>query len=96
MKNIVDTMHNRSRSIIDEKKAAMEKDGGSVGEGKDIMSILRKSALARPLVLQVFFRPLNVRVHGTVRANMAVSEKEKLSDDEIIAQVSYAFPHPPR
>ena len=45
LKNIVDTMYQRSVAIVDEKKAAMEKGDDTmlrqVSDGKDIMSILR-------------------------------------------------------
>ena len=45
--NISDTMARRSKEIIDEKKAALSKGDEAfahqVGEGKDIMSILRTS-----------------------------------------------------
>ena len=45
MKNITDTMFNKSVQIINEKKAAIEHGDEAVlqqvGEGKDVMSILR-------------------------------------------------------
>ncbi|RPD55386.1 cytochrome P450 [Lentinus tigrinus ALCF2SS1-7] len=67
LKEIVDTMHQRSVDIVSQKKAAMENGDDAIlrqiGDGKDIMSILLK-------------------------ANMAASEKEKLSEEEVIAQVS--------
>ena len=47
MLDISDTMAQRSQAIIDEKKAALEKGDEEVvqrvGEGKDIMSVLRES-----------------------------------------------------
>ena len=46
MKNIVDTMHARSCEIVAEKRAALARGDDAVkrqvGEGKDIMSILRE------------------------------------------------------
>ena len=52
MLDISDTMAQRSQAIIDEKKAALEKGDQEVvqrvGEGKDIMSILRKTFLPLP------------------------------------------------
>ena len=46
MMDISDTLMRRSKEIIDEKKEALRKGDGpltyQVGEGKDIMSILRK------------------------------------------------------
>ncbi|KAI0806598.1 cytochrome P450 [Fomes fomentarius] len=75
MKKIVDTMYSKSVQIIDEKKAAMKKGDTEllrqVGEGKDVMSILRGLIVPR-----------------IVKANMAASEKERLSDEELVAQIS--------
>ena len=57
IKDICDTMHRRSKEIYDEKKAAIEEgdqDGvHAVGEGRDMLSILRESFQARMLYLVV-------------------------------------------
>ena len=49
MKTVSDLMHQRSLEIYNEKKAAMERGDQetliSVGEGKDMLSILRASLL---------------------------------------------------
>lgn len=46
IKYIIDTLHERSKEIYHAKKAAVEKGDtdllNAVGEGKDIMSVLRK------------------------------------------------------
>ena len=46
LKSIIDVMHRRSVEIFEEKKRALEKGDEAVmhqiGEGKDIMSILRE------------------------------------------------------
>lgn len=47
MRRITDTMHDRSVKIFNEKKALLEKGDDAlkhqIGEGRDIMSILRES-----------------------------------------------------
>ena len=82
---ISDIMTQRSQKIIDEKKAALAKgDAGlahEIGEGKDIMSICRASFLAIYVVLP--------DMGYTVRANMAAADNEKMTDEEILAQMSY-------
>ncbi|KAH9941830.1 cytochrome P450 [Epithele typhae] len=64
---ISDTMMQRSKEIVAEKKAKLEKGDAAlkheVGEGKDIMSIC-------------------------LRANMAAADNEKMTDEEILAQMS--------
>lgn len=54
MKKIVDTMYSKSVQIIDEKKAAMKKGDSEllrqVGEGKDVMSILRTCCFCSVLI----------------------------------------------
>ena len=46
LKNIVDVMDQQSRAIFAEKKAALEKGDEAlahqIGEGKDILSVMRK------------------------------------------------------
>ena len=48
LRQIIDTIHARSIGIIDEKKAALEQGDEAlkeqVGEGKDLMSVLRECA----------------------------------------------------
>ena len=59
LKNVVDVMHKRSVEIVTEKKAALQRGDEAlaqqVGEGKDVMSILRTyrfTAKDRLLVLK--------------------------------------------
>ena len=53
MKHITRTMHKRSEEIIAEQRAALQKGDLStvqqVADGKDIMSILRKSSWVLPM-----------------------------------------------
>ena len=53
MRHITRTMHKRSEEIIAEKRAALQKGDLStvqqVADGKDIMSILRKSSQVLPM-----------------------------------------------
>ena len=77
-------MENRSREIIAEKKAQLKRGDAAlaheIGEGKDIMSICRTPSLASST-----FQTLNINV---VKANMAAADNEKMTDDEIQAQMS--------
>ena len=82
--SIYDTMERRSREIIVEKKALLAKGDAAlaheVGEGKDIMSICRASSLT-----SLAFSLLTI---DTVKSNMAAAENEKMTDEEIQAQMS--------
>ena len=86
MRHITRTMHKRSEEIIAEKRAALQKGEQSalqlVVGGKDIMTILRKP----PNVSSSIYS--GTQNCNTVEANMAASEKEQLSNEEMIAQVS--------
>ncbi len=91
LRRISDVMHNRSVQIFNEKKAMLESGDDAIkhqiGEGRDIMSILRE-----------FLRPVQrcTCVHRrrrltellSVRENMLALENDKLPDNELIAQVS--------
>ena len=90
MIEISDAMHARSVRIINEKRAALA--GGDealkqqVGEGKDIMSVLRESFAPTGRSRGMFRSP---SAPGCiVRANMSASEADRLTDEELIAQVS--------
>lgn len=86
LRKIVDTMHERSVHIYNEKRAAIERgDEGlkqQLGEGKDIMSILREYFIVhgRPCLcsLKVYL----------VRANMFADAEDRLSEGELIGQMS--------
>ena len=53
MKDISDVMHQRSKEIYDGKKAAIQRGDQdvvhAVGEGRDMLSILRESSIVRPI-----------------------------------------------
>ena len=88
---VVRTMNKRPAEIVSEKRAALQKGDEStmhqLEDGEDVMSILRTCEenldCARAYMLTFFFHILD-----SVKANTAASEKEKLSDDEIRAQIS--------
>lgn len=84
LKDIVDTMYARSVGIMEGKKRAVQHGDSElmeqIGEGKDVMSILR-TFLSGYVIVSAD--------RALVRANMGADAKEKLSDDEIVAQMSY-------
>ena len=84
MMRVSDTMARRSTEIIAERKAALAKGDEAlaheVGEGKDIMSICRA-----PSLTSLAFSLLTI---DTVKSNMAAAENEKMTDEEIQAQMS--------
>ena len=85
MMDISNTMEQRSTEIIDGKKTALlqgdEELVQKIGEGKDIMSVLRGFASGSFWVSSH---------HGrSVKDNMTASETEKLTKEELVAQMSY-------
>ncbi len=81
-------MHENSLRIVEERKAALSKGDDAllqeVGEGKDIMSVCRTSVyLCVP-------GPHNETdgVVCAVKANMAASARDRLSDHELLAHMS--------
>lgn len=88
IKNLTDIVHTKSKEIFLVKKAAIERGDQellhTVGEGKDIMSILCEyhspaSAISR----------WAHRVHcPAVKANLLADEEDKLPDEELLAQTS--------
>lgn len=76
-------MERRSQEIIDEKKTALLQGDEDlvhrVGEGKDIMSILRKF---------VFLASLHPSHVCPVKDNTTASDAEKLTNEELVAQMS--------
>ena len=57
LKNVVDVMHKRSVEIVTEKKAALQRGDEvltqQVGEGKDVMSILRTFSFTATMRLSI-------------------------------------------
>lgn len=84
VKEIVDTMDSRSREIFRAKKAAIAKGDAEmvkqVAEGKDVISIL--SGLALVLIREYLAQS------STVRANSVADAADKLSEEEVIHQMS--------
>lgn len=79
---ITDALYERSLEIFRTKKAALE--AGEDTDAKDIMSILRTSRCS----LCIF--PSHHLC--TVRANMEASGEDQLPEDQLLGQMSYAFP----
>ena len=83
-------MYGLSIEIYQSKLRAMEAGDEAVhkqlSRGKDIMSVLRKSAAT----VRVERLSLIVMV-DTVHQNMKASDKDKLDEDELISQVSNPF-----
>ena len=84
--HVVDTMDSESRKIYNAKKSALEAGDDTilhqVGEGKDIMSILRK-------VLQLYATRILTSRSFVVRENMKASEADRLPEAQVIGQMSY-------
>ena len=86
IKYITDIMDQRSKEIFYAKKAALQAGEETVlqqvGEGKDIMSILRM------LPTFFFYQSRRLMVY-LVRANMSASASDRLPENELIGQMSY-------
>lgn len=81
--HVIDILEETSRQIYRDKRTALQngdtKVTHQVREGKDIMSRLREYDCV--LVGQE-------SKYGTVKANVEAVEEERLSEDELVAQVS--------
>lgn len=86
VRDMVNYMHEISVEIYHEKKRALEEGDEAVvrqiGQGKDLLSILREYSC-------LISRTLSFRVRYAVRENMKVSIEDKLEEEEIIAQVEF-------
>lgn len=84
MRNIINVMDKTSKEVFYAKKHALlvgdENVAQQVGEGKDLMSVLRKCCI------DVMFLICNP---SAVRENMAADVDVRMSDDELIGQMSY-------
>jgi hypothetical protein len=82
---MIDIMHDTSVEIFEAKKKALQEGDEAVlkqaGGGKDIMSILSKwgSSSVVAILIGLCF---------TVKANMEANEADKLSEAEVLGQVS--------
>ena len=83
IRDIVDVIHETSVEILESKRKALAEGDEAVqrqiGHGKDILSILSKCVVYNPLILNKPF---------SVRANMEASETDRLSESELLGQVS--------
>ena len=79
-------MDSESRKIYNAKKSALEAGDDTilhqVGEGKDIMSILRK-------LLHLYVTRISTSRSFVVRENMKASEADRLPEAQVIGQMSY-------
>jgi hypothetical protein len=86
IKNIVDVFHTTSVEILESKKKALREGdqalADQIGRGKDIISILCTISF----IFHLWY-PLR-RLMKLVRANMEASEEDKLSDNELLGQVT--------
>jgi len=84
LRDHVDVLHQTSVEIIESKRAALaagdEALREQVGQGKDILSILRKSTLLLETLSNLTTR--------SVKANMNASKGDVLTDQELFGQVS--------
>ena len=87
MRDIVDVLTRTAVDIFEEKKQALEKGDDvvtqQIDKGKDIISILSayQSRFLDIIVVDAF-------ASCVVRANMSASEEDKLSEEELLGQVS--------
>ncbi len=85
---VVDKLHNISKEIFDGKVTSFEKGDEfvtlQVGQGKDIMSVLRQSPFASFLLLR-----LNIVL--PVKANRSASEEDKLPEEEVFGQMKWVI-----
>ena len=93
LKDICDRLTAGCVKIFDAKKAAMKSGDDdllqNVGEGRDVMSVLRTSIASRLISVQpkvmVCFHPF------VVRENMLAAQEDKLPEDELLAQMAYVI-----
>ena len=87
IRDIVDVFYSTSVEIFESKKKALREGdqalAAQIGRGKDIISILSKN----PCI----FSPRSTQKNWwySVRANMESSEEDKLSDNELLGQVTW-------
>ncbi len=87
---IVDKLHNISKEIFDDKVTAIEKGDEfvtlQVGQGKDIMSVLRQSPVA-----SFIFRSARANILLPVKANRSANEEDKLPEEEVFGQMKWVI-----
>jgi hypothetical protein len=89
-------MDEASMKIFKEKKRALSEGDDAVlhrvGEGKDIMSILRAFMNVSFVVIASLTTESSIAI---VRANMDASAEDRLPDSELVAQMRWEWLHPP-
>lgn len=87
--HVVDVLDEAPKRIIREKKRVIAegREGATTGGGKDLLSILCK------LSLDLCLRVTDMFI--SVRANTEAPEEERISDDELAAQMSYVSTQSP-
>ena len=87
-RRIVDFIDRETRTILETKKRALEQGDKAVveqvGEGRDILSTLCGFLRSNP-GCALFIES------SKVRANMAASNEDRISDEEVMAHISYAI-----
>lgn len=93
IKEVVDVMADTSIDIFRQKVDALrqgdEAVAQQVGEGKDVMSILRKCSSLRFFLSRLRLTIDAALLTTTVKANVLASVEDKLPDDELIAQMRW-------
>lgn len=93
IKEVVDVMAETSSDIFRQKIDALrqgdEAVAQQVGEGKDVMSILRKSSTQRVFLSRFRLKLTGALRNTTVKANFLAPVEDRLPDDELIAQMRY-------
>jgi hypothetical protein len=89
VKDIVDVMHETAIDICKTKQRAIEEGHDDDGK-KDVISIL--SRCCSTYHNGSCHEQLLMGYLSTVRANASAAEEDRLSDEEVIGQVSYVLP----
>ena len=86
LRDIIDIFHETSVEILETKKEALRKGdqalASQIGQGKDVISILCAISF-----FTFHYIPL-IRQRYSVRENMKASEEDRLSESELLGQVT--------
>jgi hypothetical protein len=88
LRKVVDVMHRTAVDVIESKRKVLkdadpEATSKKIGRGKDIISILRTQASNF-----AHWPEDNIHPHTLVKANVAASEGDRISEEELVGQVS--------
>lgn len=87
VRDIVDVLYETSIEIFNSKRKALEEGdealAAQVGRGKDIISILSEFRFASTLM------GFTTYVLFKVKANMTASEEDKMTDKDVLGQITY-------